>query len=225
MERTFAHTASQLAQWLGLVVTVGPAIGAWIFKTPLDSYPRWLCLGLGLLVSGAIAAYRFQRARRTEQRAAVEQHRDHSKLSARQRKKKRKGRASSNRSPKDPPAAQAAPAGARGRMGSVARMLLYLGPPCWCLAGGMYGNRLLDRSPPQVHRVALVSVKAPYKGAQVIVVESWRFPGGLEQITRDSFSMATVHAGVPVSTPLDVVVRGGALGWPYVEAIRLARSP
>jgi hypothetical protein len=101
--------------------------------------------------------------------------------------------------------------------------LLYLGPPLWLTAMALFANQFCDRSPRVDQQVHLLKFSVARKGPSTIVVESWRNPGATQAMRYDWRRMRAISTETPLGQPLIVSVRAGALGWTWVENLRVAQ--
>ena len=104
-------------------------------------------------------------------------------------------------------------------------ILAVLGPPCWCLAFGLFGNRMLDKTPPTYHPVRLVSYNKEPKSPAVVTVSSWRTPGDTEVLRYDPLTFGGIGWETPSGTLVEVIVKPGFFGWEWVIGMRRARTP
>jgi len=100
--------------------------------------------------------------------------------------------------------------------------LLYLGPPLWLTAVALFGNQYCDRSPRVDQPVHLLKFAVYRKGPSIVLVDSWRDPGATQGLRYDQRRMRAISLETPLGQPLVVSVREGALGWAWVENLRLA---
>ena len=169
--------------WVALVLTLVPAIQAYLFCGPLDTYPYVLCLSVGAGISLLIAVRRLK---------------------------------AGNVVPSD--STDAHTHEARKAKG----YLLYLGPPFWLLAVALFANQFLDGSARSDHQVHLLRFSTHQKGPSTVLVESWRTPDATQSIRYVRGRMDAISTATPLGQRLIVSVRAGALGWTWIENIRLA---
>jgi hypothetical protein len=100
--------------------------------------------------------------------------------------------------------------------------LLYLGPPFWLLALALFANQYCDRSPRIDQQVRLLKFSVYRKGPSTVSVESWRDPGATQAIRYDWRRMRGISSDTLLGQQVIVSVRAGALGWTWVESIRIA---
>jgi hypothetical protein len=100
--------------------------------------------------------------------------------------------------------------------------LLHFGPPFWLLAVALFANQFLDRSTGSDHKVHLLGFRTQKKGPSTVLVESWRSPDATQSIRYVLGRMGAISTTTPLGQRLIVSVRAGALGWPWIENIRLA---
>jgi hypothetical protein len=220
--------------FLSLVLTVGPALGLGLYNGFVDSYPVWLCLGLGALVSILAASSRRGRPgddcqkiieSAAQRSRALKQEKKERRLAATRPKPRKKNGAQRDESvaakpnagqAEDLPLVAVDPASAGRRL--FRQMLLYAGPPCWVLVLGVLGNQWLDTSKPRTHRVPLREWQRTNKNpAGFAITGSWRTPHGEERIRVLSLTM---DVDVPPGSPLLVTTREGFFGWEWVTSIR-----
>jgi hypothetical protein len=118
------------------------------------------------------------------------------------------------------PRGEPLPPGSSRRL--VRAVLRSVGPPCWALALGLFGNRLLDNAPPVEQPSRLLRVTRPSKGPDRYYVASWRPGRQAELLLRPGLRLEGVHGATPPGTPLVVVTHPGAFGWEWVGAVRRA---
>lgn len=181
--------------YLGLLLTVVPALYAWFLCGTIDSWPRWVCLGVGVTVGAALAYFRFMRGAKAYEEMMAEHYAKHGVGES---------------APPPPP---------RPGSGGLGALLWGLGPPCWFVAIALLGNRFLDTAEPTRHEVKLLRVEDRYKGKDLIHLSSWRKGEKRIVVSKDDMRMPQIHLGVPAGSPVVVQTKPGAFGWPWIVRI------
>jgi len=93
--------------------------------------------------------------------------------------------------------------------------VLWLAPPLWCMALGLFANAWLDPSPPSTHASEVLRRVRKSKGPDRIVLRGFR-PGEAEfDISASSPAVGAATVGQPVT----ITIRAGLFGWTRIESI------
>lgn len=92
---------------------------------------------------------------------------------------------------------------------------LWLAPPLWCIALGLFANAWLDGTPPAEHASEVLRREHRSKGPDRLVLRGFR-PGEAEvAISASRPGVGAASEGQPVT----IVARAGRFGWTRIESI------
>lgn len=93
--------------------------------------------------------------------------------------------------------------------------VLWLAPPLWCVALGLFANAWLDPSPPATHASEILRRQSKSKGQDRIILRGFR-PGEPElDISAGSPAVRVATVGQPVT----ITTRAGRFGWTRITSI------
>ena len=93
--------------------------------------------------------------------------------------------------------------------------VLWLAPPLWCVALGLFANAWLDPSPPTAHASEVLRRVSKSKGPDRIILRGFR-PGEAELgVSANSPAVRVASVGQPVT----ITTRVGLFGWTRIESI------
>jgi hypothetical protein len=216
MTLTRGSVGTSFDSWLGLMLTFGVGIVAWVWLPTLDRSLAFICFGAGGVVAAAIFLYRW-RTSTTRLADEVVAH------YAAQGKKKRgkRNRRSTREAPDDRPARPFEPSSSR----PLWAIFRYAGPPFWAVAIGLGANRLLATAPAAEHESVLIAREDPYKGPDVYVLRSWRPGREVERVLAFGAVQTSLSPTLPRGAHVVVTTRMGALGYEWIVSINALNEP
>lgn len=93
--------------------------------------------------------------------------------------------------------------------------VLWLGPPLWCVALGLFANAYLDPSPPVEHVSEVLRRVHKTKGPDRVVLRGFRAGEAELAISANRAGVGAIAEGQAVT----IVVRAGLFGWTRIAAI------
>lgn len=99
--------------------------------------------------------------------------------------------------------------------------IVWLLPICWSIPLGLAANYGFDRSEPRAVETVIVTFARGQKGPRRVTIQDWRDGSTLRLACLSARSALCEHQP---GTKMRLVVRNGALGWPWIEHAELAPS-